>query len=292
MAELLAILASFFYALNMVVARVGLKDTDTFSAGILSMCFSLMGAIVAFVFVMPIHSISARAVFFFAMAGFSGPCLGRLLLYLGIKRVGSAIASSLYSVKPLFAALAAVVLLGEKVTAGIGIGILIMIIGLSIISSSNSDASPGKRWSKKDMIFPILAGLGYGFSHVFRKLGLNLNAEPLLGLLVQNIAALFFPLIVIFWQTNNNANRAWSSLRGWIIFGLAGICSTLGQICLFMALSKGDVVIVAPLSTISPLFVLLMAGLFLKGMDHISWKIGMGCFFILAATVLLTLYKN
>lgn len=289
MTALLAIVSAFFYALNMVIARVGLKESDSFSGGLISMCFSVVGALVIFAVVMPIHAISIKTVLFFVAAGISGPCIGRLLLYAGINRVGSAITSSVYSVKPLFAALAAVILLGEKITGAIGIGTLLIIVGLVIISSTKGDSQTTGTWSKIDLIFPVLAGASYGLAHVLRKLGLQVNAEPVLGLLIQNIAALSFPLVIASVQKSQKRVRAWSTLRGWTIFGLAGICSTIGQLCVLIALNIGDVVIVAPLATISPLFVLIMAALFLRGMERITWKIVLGTCCILAATILLTL---
>jgi uncharacterized membrane protein len=289
MAGLLSIISAFFYALNMVIARVGLKEMDSFSGGVISMCFSLAGSVVAFAVVMPTHTISARAVIFFALAGISGPCLGRLLLYVGINRLGSAIASSLYAIKPLFSALAAVALLGEKITPGIGIGTLIIIIGLIVIGSADNNSQIMAVWSKKDLIFPVLAGAFYAMAQIFRKLGLIADAELVLGLLIQNVTALFFPLAVAVFQKKKKTGRAWNSRRGWQIFGLAGLCSMVGQFCLLAALNLGKVVIVAPLSTISPLFVLLMVGLFLKGTELINWKINTGALIILSATVLLTL---
>lgn len=289
MAALLAIVSSFAYALTMVIARVGLRKSDSFSGSLVSVCFSLAGALVAFAVFMPIHSISIRSIVFFAAAGISGPCVGRLLLYAGINRVGSAVASSVYSVKPLFAALAAVLLLGEKITAPIGIGTLMIVVGLVIISSTKGNGQTTTSLSKKDLIFPLLAGASYGLAQVLRKLGLLVNAEPVLGLLIQNFAAISFTLAIANLQKGQKKVRAWSSLRGWAIFGSAGICSAIGQLCVFAALNIGDVVIVVPLTTISPLFVLLMAALFLRDIERITWKIGLGTCCILAAAILLAL---
>lgn len=288
MAALLAISSSFFYALMMIISRFGLKEADSFSGGLISMFFSLIVALVVFAVVMPIHAIDIQAILFFVAAGISGPCVARLLLYAGINRLGSAITSSVYSVKPLFAALIAVKLLGEKITLTIGIGTLFIIAGLVIISSTKSDAQTTGSWSKIDLIFPLLAGAGYGLAAVLRKLGLLITPEPVVGLLVQNIAALSFPLIIASVQKSQK-KRAWSTLRGWVIFGLAGIASSIGQICVLVALNIGNVVIVAPLATISPLFVLLMAALFLSDMERITWKIGLGTCCILVAATLLSL---
>ena len=287
MAALLAISASFFYALGMVVARIGLRSIDTFSGGLISMGFSLAGALLLFFLFWPIHAIAVKTVVCFALAGIIGPCLGRLLLYLGIHRVGSSIAAPLYSIKPLFSAMAAVAILGERINLGIGAGTLIMVIGVAIISSEEAGGEGEKKWSRKDLVFPVMAGAAYGLSHVFRKIGLNINNEPILGLAIQNLAAVSFPLIYVSLRKETDRG-SWKDKRGWFFFGLAGILSVGGQICLFYALSMGEVVIVSPLSAISPLFVLFLAVIFLRKLEVVTWKIVWGAVSIVIGTVLLT----
>lgn len=288
MAALLAITASFFYALGMVVARIGLRHMDTFSGGLISMGCSLAGALLLFFIFLPIHAITITTVVCFALAGIIGPCLGRLLLYLGINRVGSSIAAPLYSIKPLFSAMAAVAILGERISLGIGAGTLIMVIGVAIISSEEAGGEGEKKWSRKDLVFPLMAGAAYGLSHVFRKIGLNINNEPILGLAIQNIAAVSFPLIYVSLRKETDRG-SWKDKRGWSLFGLAGILSVGGQICLFYALSIGEVVIVSPLSAISPLFVLLLAAIFLRKLEAVTWKILWGAILIVIGTAFLTL---
>ncbi|MBU2497264.1 MAG: DMT family transporter [Proteobacteria bacterium] len=289
MASLLALTSSLFYALGMVVARIGLRDMDTFSGGLISMGFSLIGALVLFLFYLPIHEIAAQAIVCFVVAGISGPCIGRLLLYFGINRLGSSIAASLYATQPLFSAIAAVALLGERITPGIGAGTLIIVVGLAIISSEESGGGAEKKWSRRDLIFPIMAGAAYGLSHVFRKIGLNINDEPVLGTVIQAIAAFSFPILFVFLRKKKADGAAWKSTRGWMIFGLAGILSVMGQICLFYALSLGEVVIVSPLSATSQFFVLIMAAVFLRKSEIITWKIVLGSILIAGAAILLGL---
>jgi len=102
----------------MITAQIGLKDTDTFSGALISMIFSFIGSLFLFICYVPLSHFANWALIYFIIAGLSGPCIGRFLLYIGINRVGSSIASTLYSIKPLFSAIAAVLILGENLTTG------------------------------------------------------------------------------------------------------------------------------------------------------------------------------
>lgn len=286
MAPVLAILAAFFYGVSMVMARIGLQDTDTFSGALISMILSFAGSLVLIFFWVPIEHFASRALIYFIIAGLSGPCVGRFLLFIGINRVGSSIASTLYSIKPLFSALAAVLILGEKLTTAIGLATAIMVAGLALVSSRPSAKQLEGSWSKKDLIFPIMAGAAYGLAHVLRKIGLNLNHEPLMGVAVQNLAALSFSLTLTLFRKNQQ-RLTLNHSRAWVFFGLSGIFSILGQLTVFHALNIGSVVIVSPLSAISPLFVILMALIFLKGSESVTWRVISGAVLIVGGTILL-----
>jgi uncharacterized membrane protein len=195
--------------------------------------------------------------------------MGRFLLYIGINRVGSSIASTLYSIKPLFSAIAAVLILGENLTTAIAAATVIMVAGLAIVSFEESGKKLESTWSKKDLIFPIMAGAAYGLSHVFRKIGLNINHDPLMGVVVQNSAVLSFSATLTFFKKNQQpvgtVNR-----KAWVVFGLSGIFSVLGQLAMFHALNIGSVLIVSPLSAISPLFIILIAAVFLRKIERVG----------------------
>ena len=291
MSAALAIISALSYGIGIVLARVALKDTDTFSSALISMLFSFIVSLFIFIFFVPIRHFVSWALIYFVIAGLSGPCIGRFLLFIGINRVGSSIASTLYSTKPLFSAFAAVLILGENMTSAIAMATVIMVAGLAMVSSKQSAKQIETSWSKKDLIFPIMAGAAYGLAHVFRKIGLNIDHDPLMGVVVQNAAALSFSLTLALFRKNKQ-KRTLNYKKGWIFSGLSGISFILGQLLLFYALNIGTVVIVSPLSSISPLFVIVMAAIFLKKSERITWKLIFGAVLIIAGTILLALFPN
>jgi DME family drug/metabolite transporter len=285
LAPVLAILSALLYSGSMIMARIGFKYLDTFSGVLISMGSSFLASLVLVIFLVQLDRFTGWALLFFVLSGLSGPCIGRFMLFVGIKRVGSSTASTLYSIKPLFSAIAAVLILGEHLTLSIGVATVIMVCGLAIISTNESS------WSKIDLIFPIAAGAAYGISNVLRKIGLNINYDPLMGVVAQNVTALIFSLPLVLFRKGEKQivrKKNW----GWAAFVVSGFFSVLGQLALFQALALGTVVIVSPLSAISPLFVIATAVIFLKQLERVTWKIIVGALLIVSGTVLLTLFPN
>ena len=78
--------------------------------------------------------------------------------------------------------------------------------------------------------------------------------------------------------------------KAWIVFGSSGIFSVLGQLAMFHALNAGSVVIVSPLSAISPLFIIVIAGIFLRKVERVTWRITLGAVLIVGGTFLLSFF--
>ena len=109
MIAVLAISAAFFYGLSMVLVRVGLSSSNTLTGILISLVSPLVVLVGICLFTVSLDQFATGAVLFFILAGISGPFIARVLFFAGINRVGSAIASSLYGTKTMFAAIAAVV---------------------------------------------------------------------------------------------------------------------------------------------------------------------------------------
>jgi len=285
----LALGSAFFYGLSNVISRVGLRSANSITGVLISQLSSTAAALIICIFTVPLdHLVSWAAIMYFAIAGLIGPLLARFLLYMGIDRVGTSIATPAYETKPLFSILAALIVLGEEFTIFIGIGMVLIIIGAAIVGSEESGGQIEKKWSRKDLVFPFAAGAFYGIAHIFRKMGLNLIPDPILGATVQNVTAVtLFPLLALVQRNRQRVNLR--SKQAWLAFTLSGLSSIVGQLLLFGALNSGVVVIVSPLSSTSALFVLILTALFLRKIERVTWKIVLGALTIIGGTVALAL---
>jgi drug/metabolite transporter (DMT)-like permease len=288
MSAFFAIASAFLYALANVITRFGLRYASTSSGVLISLLFCFGSVLIYCLFATSLDQYLNRGVLFFLVAGIIGPFFGRLLLYIGIERVGTAISATLYEDKPFFAVIAAVIVLGEALSLPIFLGLFLMMAGTAIVSLEKSGGQIEKKWSKKDLIFPLTAGACYGVSHALRKLGLNITPSPVVGVMAQNIGAIAFVPILALTRMNQE-NILSNNKNAWFLFGLVGILQVLAQWCLFKALEIGKVVVVSPLSSLSTFFVLILTALFLHELEKVTWKIVLGAVLVVSATLILTL---
>ena len=179
------------------------------------------------------------------------------------------------------------VFLGERLTLPIFLGILFMMIGAVIIGWEKDGGEIAKKWSRKDLLYPLSAGVCYGGSHVLRKLGISILPEPFIAVLWQNIGALMLaPALVYSYKPKQKL--VLNKKNAWFVFSIAGVVQVAAQWCLFAALDLGTVVVVSPLTSLSTFFVLILAALFLKRVERVTWKIVVGAVLIVGATTILT----
>ena len=287
MSAFLAIVSAFLYGLTSVMAKIGMRDSNTSSAVFISLLGSFVSVFIFCLFATSLNQYLTKAVFCFLAAGIMGPFFGRFLLFKGIDRVGAAISTTLYENKPVFAVMGAMILLGERLTPTIGFGVCLMLAGTITVSFEKSGGQIEKHWSKTDLVIPVAAGACYGLAHVFRKMGLNIFPGPVVGLMAQNIGAIaFLPFFVLAGKDQKAAIS--KDLRIWVWFLLIGFLQVVAQWCLFKALETGSVVIVSPLSSLSTFFVLILTTLFLRKLEKVTWKIVLGAVLMVSATVILT----
>jgi uncharacterized membrane protein len=280
--------SAFFNALSSVIGRIGLRNYDPLSGYMINLFFMVGGALVISLITTSLESFISRGAIYFAISGVMGPLMARFLLFKGIHRVGAAVAMPIHSTRAFYGVIGGLLFLGERLTLAASIGIILILIGLIAISSEESGGTTERKWSKKDLIFPIMAAALLGTAHVIRKFGLNITPEPVVGVTVQNTSALvFLPFLA---ATQYKKQRVvLNELRAWIVFGLSGIAMVISQYFLYSAISLGKVAIASTLVSTSPLFGLILVAVFLKKLERLTWKIVAGAVIIVTGTVLVSL---
>ena len=284
----MAVISAFFYSLVFVLNAVGLRYVNVLSAVLISQTSCLATALAFSLLVVPFDQFLSSAAFYFLAAGALGSFGAYFLMVAAIDRVGSAIASAIAQTRPLYSAIGAVIILEESLTSSIALGMFLMIIGTATISFEQSGGKIVKQWSRKDLMLPIMAAACWGLAHVVRKMGLNIIPEPIVGVTIQNAIALVLFAVVAFAQRRKE-KLTFNHTRALLILALAGFLIIVAQLFLFYALDLGQVVIVSPLASLNTFFVLILAGIFLKKLEKVTWKIVLGAVLIVAGAVVLSL---
>jgi uncharacterized membrane protein len=101
----------------------------------------------------------------------------------------------------------------------------------------------------------------------------------------------------LFWGTLGFVALSYRSLgersanfrRGALLFVSAGFFSTLGLVGMFLALDRGEVVLVSPVLATHSLSTLVLAALFLRGVERLTLRVAAGCVLVVAGVIVLSL---
>ena len=133
--------------------------------------------------------------------------------------------------------------------------------------------------------FAFGAALSYSISQVLTRHSVEDLTTPLVGALIALWwGTLGFGLIAVrtHWAPATNFRR------GALLFAGSGIFSALGIICMFLALEKGEVVVVSPVLATHSLTTLLFAAIFLRGVERITPRIVVGALLVVSGVVVLS----
>jgi DME family drug/metabolite transporter len=288
MAIALALLSSLLISGTTIIMKKGIERTNPTSA---MLVVTLTGTLILLAITLPLIQlahIKSKAFSLFVLAGLFSPALARWLYFISLDRIGPSMSSSILSTGPAFTAIIASVFLKEKLTGGIGLGILLIIGGIIVFERDISANGKSALGHKKDLIFAMVAAVFSGLGIVIRKMGLNVLDEPLFGLTVGFITSVLFYAMLCLAFKDMRAAISLNRKNTLYLCG-AGVFLTAGWLTLFYALSYGDAIIVAPLASLHPMLVLAWSRLFFKGMEKITFKTLLGIVIVLMGVLLIAL---
>jgi len=224
---------------------------------------------------------SAHGIAVFALAGLIGTVGGRIFRFKGIELVGAAIAAAVVNLSPLVSSALAIVVLGEHVTLPILVGTLVIVAGTTLLSSGGR--SGGVR--PRQLLVPLVSAVCFGIVAVLRKIGLA-DMGAVAGFAV-NVSAAFVAFTAFLLVAGQGAAIA-CRRESVPYFVAAGVAENLSVLLVIVALTAGSVSVVAPLSSVSPIFVLVLSFFFLRGIELLNARIVVGTILIVAGVYLLT----
>ena len=224
---------------------------------------------------------NAAGIAYFALAGVIGTFGGRLLRFLSIETVGASMSAALINLSPLVASILAIIVLGEEVTAPIVIGTLVIVAGTTLLSAGGR--STGIRLVA--LLLPLMSAMCFGVVAILRKIGLS-GMTPVFGFAVNVTAALV--AYTAFLVASGQCALMFCRGRSLVYFMMAGVAENVGVFLLLEGLSIGTVSVVAPLASVSPIFVLALSFLFLRGIDILNRRIVLGTLLIVSGVYLIT----
>jgi uncharacterized membrane protein len=228
--------------------------------------------------------IRIESIVFFIIAGLLHPGVSRLLYFKGMSTLGLTVNSAIFSTYPIYSVVLGMLLLGEPISLLNWVGVFSVLVGGILIRVYvDRTRKTQNRASRKALIFPVLGALVVACAQVLNKFGLSSNNAPLTGVTFAYFSSLLLIMAVSF--LGGATIRSISLRKNFRLFWAAGILFSLGWILLFLALSQERVSVVIPLLETQPLFILLLASVYVKELESVSARARLGLFLCISLII-------
>jgi drug/metabolite transporter (DMT)-like permease len=188
------------------------------------------------------------AVAWFALAGLLTMFFGRVFVYQSIQYLGAVRASAIKRLNPFFSVLLGVMLLGERVSGPMMLGMALICTSFAVLIHQSLKSAPekvqhGVKHSRLDRIINLgylygpISAFAYALGYVARKQGLLIVPDAALGTMIGAMTGIFVYIIVsrFIKGYRDDLRKTFTVFNPWLL--AAGIFSSLGQLSYFVSLT-------------------------------------------------------
>ena len=286
LALLFAILSALCFGTGMITSRIGLHHLDARSGAAISIPTATLLFVMTTPFTVDLSAFDLAATLIFAAVGLFYPAMVTLLTFRSNEELGPTITSAISGTAPLFAMLAAALLLGERVPPQAAIAAIAIAAGVALLSWRPGAASGAISGSK--LVWPVAGAIVRGFAQAGAKAGLLLWGNPfaasVIGYLVSSTA-------VVGAEQLRHGGRRTLNRRGMQWFAITGLINGGAMVLMYAALARAPVSAVAPIIAAYPLITVLGSALFLRS-EPLNRRIVAGAIITVAAIAWLATYRT
>ena len=283
----MAVLSAFFAGVTAILAKCGIRHTDSDVATALRTVVVLLFAWVMVWIVGSadtIGQISTTSVVFLILSGLatggSWLCYFKALSMADVNKVAPVDKSS-----TILSVLLAIVLFSETSHLGAKLaGTALLAVGIYLMIEKKPGQSPGEK-DRRWIVYAMLSAVFAALTSILAKVGIT-GVESNLGTAIRTAVVL-----VVSWGivAARGKLRQIPKVRGrelaWIL--LSGVTTGASWLCYYYAIGNGVVSVVVPIDKMSILVTVLLSRVILK--ERISGKAGLGLALMLAGTVTIAL---
>jgi len=283
-----AIIAGLFWGTSPVLVKRGLVGSNVSAATLVQQGTILLTLVVAALIEGELFAknISPSALLIFAVTGFVGAYLGRTLFVKSVDQIGASRAQSLNNSSPLITVLLAVMILGERFSVFVLIGVALIVCGVFFVTDPEGSAAGAPK--RTITAASLLATICYGIVPVLKKIGTDYGGPPVLGALVMHATGLVLLLalgsllkIELKWHKVPASSLAY--------FVAAGFLYAIGSTFTFRALQYAPASIAAPIWSAQPIVSFFLVKLLLRGIEEVSFWDGVAAALVVAGVLVLRL---
>lgn len=281
---ILAFASSVFAALTTILAKCGIKKTDSTVATAIR-----TSVVVVFAWLMvlvvgsfeDIADVEPESWIFLILSGFSTGaswlCYFKALQLGDVNKVVAVDKSSI-----VFTLLLAFVLLGEPFSVYKGVALILITAGTYLMVDWKRTQKSGEQ-NNQWLLYALGSAVFAALTSILGKVGIE-NVESNLGTAIRTVVVVIFAWLMVLVSGKKEAVRGIGKKELiYIIF--SGIATGASWLCYFKALQDGLASVVVPIDKMSILFVVVASAIFFK--EKISGRAFGGLLCIVAGTLLM-----
>ena len=283
-----AVLSAFFAGLTSILAKCGIKKTDSDLATALRTIVVLVFSWVMVFVVGSLHTIveiEAKALLFLVLSGLatgaSWMCYFKALSMGDINKVVPIDKSS-----TVLTVLLAIICFGETsnlvmklvATAILAVGILLM-----VEKKQGASHAQGRSW----MIYAVLAAVFAALTSILAKVGIS-GVESNLGTAIRTGVVLLMAWVIVFSRGKQKQLKTIDK-KELLFIGLSGIATGASWLCYYYAIQNGEVSVVVPIDKLSIIVTVIFS--YVVFHEKLSKKAFAGLCLMVVGTLLMVFFK-
>lgn len=276
--------SSLFAGMTSILAKIGIKNTDSDLATALRTIVVLLFSWLMVFIVGSQHTIgtiSIRSLVFLILSGCatgaSWLCYFKALQLGDVNKVAPIDKSS-----TILTIILAFLFLGEKPSIWMGFGIVLLAVGTYLMiqkrESKHSDAK-----SKSWFFYAVLSAVFAALTSILGKIGIQ-GIESNLGTAIRTIVVLIMAWGIVLFRKKNALIKSIDK-KSWIFITLSGFATGLSWLCYYRALQEGKASLVVPIDKLSIVVTIVFSRVFLN--EKLSRKAFVGLLLVISGTMLL-----
>ena len=275
--------SAFFAGITAILAKIGIKNTDSNLATavrtIVILIFSWLMVFIVGSF-NTITELTTKTIIFLILSGLatglSWLCYFKALQLGNVNKVTPIDKSS-----TILTMVLAMIFLGEKITFLKFISIILIGIGTYLMIEKKKDNKQAK--DNKWLLYAFGSAIFASLTSILGKIGIE-GVESNLGTAIRTIVVLVMAWIVVF-VTKKQGEIKNIDKRSWKFLLLSGLTTGLSWLCYYKALQDGEASIVVPIDKLSIVITIVFSYIILK--EKLNKKSMLGLIGIIVGTLLL-----
>lgn len=282
---LFALGSALFAGLTSILAKIGIKNTDSnLATALRTIIVLLFSWLVVFVVgsQRTIDLISTRSLVFLilsgAATGASWLCYFKALQLGDVNKVAPIDKSS-----TILTILLAFLFLRETPTLWMGIGVVLLAAGTYLMIQRQETKTLNDKGNKSWLFYAVLSAVFAALTSILGKVGIQ-GIESNLGTAIRTIVVLLMAWIIVLFQKKLPLVKAIDK-KSWIFIALSGLATGLSWLCYYRALQEGRASLVVPIDKLSIVVTIVFSRIVLK--ERLSKKGMVGLLLVVTGTMAL-----